>query len=380
MIEVWSDHQNLQGFMKQLRINSRQARQLIFLTLYDFIIRHRLGLLNPADGPSRRPDYMVSAQKEPSLIQKGLLAKKLAEPDLSLPEAVQLCDAARPGPVRLDRSDLRLPEAVRLCDAAEPGPIRPGQSDSQQIAEELCDTAEAGSGLPELGLYSDTGMGQPIQGLSCLEQQEAEARLPGTARVQLCYIAVFDQSSLWLHIVAEQEPEDAETGRLLGIIRIQTVTRGIAKKAAQDERPLGVQTSPDLLATIRVLQGSDPLCLQLKKELNTDSSCEGYTLSQDGLLQYYGRAVVPAQKALIQELLYLYYDDQLTGHQGIDKTKELLERKFYWPGLAQDVREYITTYSTYQNITTPRHKLYRKLEPLLVLNGPQQEVSLDFIT
>ena len=69
----------------------------------------------------------------------------------------------------------------------------------------------------------------------------------------MCYTAVFDQSRLWLRIVAEQEPEDAETGRLLGIIRIQTVTRGIAKKAAQDERPLGVQTSPDLLATIRVL-------------------------------------------------------------------------------------------------------------------------------
>ena len=52
----------------------------------------------------------------------------------------------------------------------------------------------------------------------------------------------------------------------------------------------------------------------LKKELNTDSSREGYTLSQDGLLQYCGRAVVPAQKALIQELLYLYHDDQLIGH------------------------------------------------------------------
>ena len=69
----------------------------------------------------------------------------------------------------------------------------------------------------------------------------------------MCYIAIFDQSRLWLCIVAEQEPEDVETGRLLGLIRIQTVTRGIAKKAAQDERPLGVQILPDLLATIRVL-------------------------------------------------------------------------------------------------------------------------------
>ena len=34
----------------------------------------------------------------------------------------------------------------------------------------------------------------------------------------------------------------------------------------------------------------------------------------------------------------------------------------------------------YQNIIVPRHKPYSKLEPLPVPNGPQQEVSLDFIT
>ena len=92
MIEVWSDHQNLQGFMKQPRINGRQARWLIFLTPYDFIIRHRPGLLNPADGPSRQPDYMALAQKELSIIQKGLLAKKLAGPDLLLPKALDRRD------------------------------------------------------------------------------------------------------------------------------------------------------------------------------------------------------------------------------------------------------------------------------------------------
>ena len=36
--------------------------------------------------------------------------------------------------------------------------------------------------------------------------------------------------------------------------------------------------------------------------------------------------------------------------------------------------------SIYQNITTPRHKPYGKLESLPVPNGLWQEVSLDFIT
>jgi len=71
------------------------------------------------------------------------------------------------------------------------------------------------------------------------------------------------------------------------------------------------------------------LCTRLKKELGTDSSQEGYSIGQDGLLYYKNRVVVPSQKSLIQELLYLYHNDQFSGHWGIDKTKELLERKFY---------------------------------------------------
>ena len=52
--------------MKQPKINGRQARWLVYLTPYDFIIKHRLGILNPTNGLSRWPDY--KAQEEPSLV------------------------------------------------------------------------------------------------------------------------------------------------------------------------------------------------------------------------------------------------------------------------------------------------------------------------
>ena len=174
--------------------------------------------------------------------------------------------------------------------------------------------------------------------------------------------------------------EDSEADHLLELVRLQAVTRREARKATQEENPLGDKTAPNLLATIRELQGSDPLCLRLRKELGTGFTARnGYELGPQGLLLYKGRAVVPAQRALIQELLYLYHDDQLAGHWGISKTQELLERKFYWPGLARDVREYITTCSICQNIAIPRHKPYGKLEPLPMPDRPWQEVSLDFI-
>ena len=179
--------------------------------------------------------------------------------------------------------------------------------------------------------------------------------------------------------------EDSEAGHLLELVRLQAVTKKEAKEATQDESPLVDEIVESLLNLILQSQGTNPLCVRLKKELSTNSSYEGYFLGQegqgqDGLLYYKGRVIVPLQKSLIQELLYLYYDDQFVGHQGIDKTKELLERKFYQPSLATDVREYILSCQMCQNIAIPKHKPYGKLQSLPIPKGLWKEVSLDFIT
>ena len=36
-----------------------------------------------------------------------------------------------------------------------------------------------------------------------------------------------------------------------------------------------------------------------------------------------------------------HYDDSLAGHFGIDKTRELIGRKYYWPNLKKDVEAYV---------------------------------------
>jgi transposase InsO family protein len=363
-IEVWSDHQNLQGFMRQPKINGRQARWLVYLTPYDFIIRHRPGLQNPADGPSRRPDYMAAAQEEPSQVQKDLLARRLAGSDLQ--EARQPCEMAR----------------CQLCEAARVNPdYRWRNAPCSELPEAgRCDMA------PERATALSPLMGQRVSGFeddfTVLRRDAVGLRTPVATVQVLCAMPM--------------EAEDSEVGRLIQLVRLQAVTRREARKAAQNENPLADKTANDLLASIYKLQGTDPLCLRLKKELGTktrqgsemdpqevlriNTARQGYELDPQEVLRYNGRVVVPAQKALIQELLYLYHDDQFAGHWGIEKTKELLERKFYWPGLAQDIREYIITCPTCQNTAIPRHKPYGKLEPLPVPSRPWAEVSLDFIT
>ena len=55
-------------------LNRRQARWAEFLAGYDFVLIHTPGIKNPADGPSRRPDY-AEGQEQPtgSLIPKSAL-------------------------------------------------------------------------------------------------------------------------------------------------------------------------------------------------------------------------------------------------------------------------------------------------------------------
>lgn len=56
---VLTDHEALQAFMTTKLLNRRQMRWAEVLAAYNFTIQWRRGKDNPADGLSRRPDYMV---------------------------------------------------------------------------------------------------------------------------------------------------------------------------------------------------------------------------------------------------------------------------------------------------------------------------------
>jgi hypothetical protein len=56
-ILIQCDHKNLEYFQTTKVLLRRQARWAEILSAYDFTIEHLDGTKNPADGPSRRPDY-----------------------------------------------------------------------------------------------------------------------------------------------------------------------------------------------------------------------------------------------------------------------------------------------------------------------------------
>jgi len=56
--EIWTDHKNLEYFMMNQKLNRRQARWVLFLSRFDFVLKHIPGSkMGKTDGLSRRPDW-----------------------------------------------------------------------------------------------------------------------------------------------------------------------------------------------------------------------------------------------------------------------------------------------------------------------------------
>ena len=63
--EIWTDHKNLEYFMKAQKLNRRQARWALYLSRFDFILKHVPGTkMGKADGLSRRSDWKVGVEND----------------------------------------------------------------------------------------------------------------------------------------------------------------------------------------------------------------------------------------------------------------------------------------------------------------------------
>ena len=63
--EIWTDYKNLEYFMKAQKLNQRQARWVLYLSRFNFMLKHILGSkMGKADSLSRRPEWEVGVEKD----------------------------------------------------------------------------------------------------------------------------------------------------------------------------------------------------------------------------------------------------------------------------------------------------------------------------
>ena len=97
-----------------------------------------------------------------------------------------------------------------------------------------------------------------------------------------------------------------------------------------------------------------------------------------GVLQYEGLPYI--SKIIWLELISWHYDNPLTGHFRIDKTRELIARKYYWSTLRRDIEAYVKGCNVCLAFKAICHKLYRNLQTLPVPTHKWKDLFIDFMT
>jgi transposase InsO family protein len=92
------------------------------------------------------------------------------------------------------------------------------------------------------------------------------------------------------------------------------------------------------------------------------------------------RIWVPNHEPLRTAIIQQTHDSSLTGHPGRDLTKALIGRRFMWPGLSQDVRQFLRNCDVCGRANVWREQRRGLLKPLPIPDRVWADISVDFIT
>ncbi len=68
------------------------------------------------------------------------------------------------------------------------------------------------------------------------------------------------------------------------------------------------------------------------------------------LLHYKSKIYILFDEAIKNELMKLHYNDVLAEHYEVNRTINLLFKKYYWVNMMNDVQEYVALYAVYLRI------------------------------
>ena len=129
---------------------------------------------------------------------------------------------------------------------------------------------------------------------------------------------------------------------------------------------------------------SDPLVLQALEGLKMGSplfpcsSINNWHMT-NGHLYFKGRMYIPPHKR--QAIVRSIHDSPTTGHAGHFRTKALLERDFWWPGLSSFVNTFISGCAICQQNKVNHHPTHPPLTPIPSSSAlPFKQLSVDLVT
>ena len=100
----------------------------------------------------------------------------------------------------------------------------------------------------------------------------------------------------------------------------------------------------------------------------------------DSIMYKEGKVYMPKDKKLRAEIIRLHHNTPIGGHEGQQKTVELVTRNFWWPGVTKEVKRYVEGCDACQQNKNRTEQPAGKLMPNSILERPWTHISADFIT
>src|SRR3979490_597235 len=86
----------------------------------------------------------------------------------------------------------------------------------------------------------------------------------------------------------------------------------------------------------------DEKVVKALKELGTSGNLRGEEWAEEnGLILHRGKVYVPLDSKLRYDIVKAHHDASFTGHPGRWKTRELVSRSYWWPGMGQYIAKYV---------------------------------------
>ena len=130
--EIWTDHKNLEYFMKAQKLNRRQARWALYLSQFNFTLEHVLGTrMGKVDRLSRRLDWKLGVDRdnENQVVIKENWICSLQEVVLEGPEVDML--------EKIKKTRSRDEDVVRIVKEMKKAKVKELQGNEWQIEGEL---------------------------------------------------------------------------------------------------------------------------------------------------------------------------------------------------------------------------------------------------
>ena len=390
-VRVLCDHANLRYFMTTKELNGRQIRWAEKLAGYDFYIEYRPGGKNPADAPSRRPDYETAEEEADETILptlKNKLKYGAFENSHEKPFVFMIKSAhqrsVRPE-ARQSHGCTQRGDPMEACRNGQNDPVD-AYSGARGKAVEACD----------VGLWMNETprqRGQHQRG-DCEDPMETALWKPADAQSDP---AEAYGGGCHMRTPMDDQESHSSKGTNVDERSITSVTRGpelwvprlMATQALQTETAYSDMPEPMSELLCRVQQAdtfSKERCEELQNLAgrgqcrSDDAEDSAWSIGRDGLLRYERRVYVPKDPAIIAEIMRINHDDPQGGHFAYKRTLEAIKRKYFWHDLAKDIEEYTSTCAVCQRVRVHRHKPYGMLEPVRQPTRPMETTSMDFIT